>query len=84
MTVASLRNLLVPRTAASRPRARRRSSCADAMAKGEKVEVEPKSFLVTGGELTLYYKGLFNDTRKNGLTKQADAAWQELVAKKKK
>lgn len=63
--------------------------CAYAMAQGEQVEVDPKSFLVTGGELTLFYKGLFNDTRKKWqkkpaeYEKKADAAWAKITAKKK-
>jgi len=63
--------------------------CAYAMAKGEKVEIDPKSFLVTDGVLTVFYKGLFNDTRKkwlkkpDELKKQADAAWKKIVEKPK-
>jgi YHS domain-containing protein len=45
--------------------------CAYAMADGEKVEVDPKSFLVTDGRLYLFYQGLFNDTRKKWLEKPA-------------
>jgi YHS domain-containing protein len=62
--------------------------CAYAMAKGDKVEVDPKSFLVTDGELTLFYKGLFNDTRKKWLKqpaelkKKADAAWKKILEKR--
>jgi hypothetical protein len=62
--------------------------CAYAMAKGDKVEVDPKSFLLTDGVLTVFYKGLFNDTRKKWLEqpaelkKKADATWRKLLAKR--
>ena len=58
--------------------------CAYAMASGEKVEIDPKSFLVTDGTLTVFYKGFFNDTRKKWLKKpaelkkKADARWKAL------
>ena len=38
--------------------------CAYAMSRGKKVEVDPKSFLVENGKLHVFYKGLFNNTRK--------------------
>jgi YHS domain-containing protein len=46
--------------------------CAYAMAQGEKVEVDPKSFLVNDGRLFLFYQGLLNDTRKKWLKEPAD------------
>jgi len=59
--------------------------CTYAMGKdGTKVEVDPKSFVVADGRLFLFYKGLFNDTRKSflkdqaNLTAGADANWNEL------
>ncbi len=59
--------------------------CSWAMAaKGEKVEVDPKSFVIQDGRLLLFYKDLFNDTRKDWLKKQteylpkADASWKKL------
>ncbi len=58
--------------------------CATAMAKGEKVEIDPANFKVTGGRLFLFYKGLWGNARKDwdqdepGLTSQADAHWQKL------
>jgi YHS domain-containing protein len=64
--------------------------CAFAMAQGKKVEVDPKSFLVSGGELTVFYKGFLNDTRKKWLEQpkqletKADAAWKKTLATKKK
>lgn len=59
--------------------------CATAMAKGEKVEVDPKSFKVTNGRLFLFYKGLFanaiDDWNKaeRKLTGDADNSWGKLV-----
>jgi len=59
--------------------------CATAMAKNDKVEIDPKNFKVTGGRVFLFYKGLFgnalNDWNKDepGLTAKADANWQKLA-----
>jgi hypothetical protein len=64
--------------------------CAWAMAGGDKVEVDPKSFLVQDGKLMLFYKGLFNDTRAkwlkdpSALQAKADAAWKKLTQKPKR
>lgn len=59
--------------------------CAWAMAQGEKVEIDPESFLIERGRLLLFYKGFFNDTRKKWLKKDtvalgktADAEWMRL------
>lgn len=59
--------------------------CSYAMAvKGEKVEVDPKSFVIQDGRLLLFYKDLFSDTRKDWVKKQAeylpkaDASWKKL------
>ena len=58
--------------------------CAYAMAKKEKVEVDPESFLTTNGRLMVFYKGWFNDTRAKwlkdeaGFTTKADAGWKEV------
>ncbi len=58
--------------------------CAYAMAKGKKVEVDPKSFTLTGGRLNLFYKGLFSDTRSDwlkddaALKKNADESWKKI------
>jgi YHS domain-containing protein len=56
--------------------------CAYAMASGERVEVDPESFLIEDGSLLLFYDGLFADTRKSwgkegpdALRAKADAAW---------
>jgi hypothetical protein len=60
--------------------------CATAMAEGDKVDINPKSYKVTGGKLYLFYKGLFGNARKAWdkneatLTKQADSAWSQLIA----
>jgi YHS domain-containing protein len=59
--------------------------CATAMAKGDKVEVDPKNFKVTGGRLFLFYKGIFgnalSDWKKDekGLTAKADERWKRLT-----
>ena len=61
--------------------------CAYAMSKEAKVEVDPKSFLVTDGQLKLFYKGFLNDTRKKWvkepkvLKPKADAYWKALHTK---
>jgi YHS domain-containing protein len=58
--------------------------CATAMAKGKKVQIDPKSFKVTNGRLFLFYNGLLgsaiNDWNKDeaGLTTKADANWKKL------
>ena len=63
--------------------------CAYAMASEQQVEIDPKSFLVTNGELKVFYKGFLNDTRKKWskepkvLEPKADAHWKKLLAEKK-
>jgi len=67
--------------------------CAWAMAdgKGDKVGIDPKSFLVEGGQLYLFYDGFFGDTRKSwnkagGAAKLAAKAalnWARITAPKK-
>ncbi len=58
--------------------------CATAMAKGEKVEVDPANFKVSGGRLYLFYKGLWGNARKDwdkdepAQIAKADAAWKQL------
>jgi YHS domain-containing protein len=55
--------------------------CAYAMADGNDVEVDPKSFLIENGRLLLFYKGFLADTRAKWLAKpgelgpKADAGW---------
>ena len=62
--------------------------CAFAMASGEKVEIDPKSFHVDDDKLLLFYKSFFSDTRKKWLKEpevlepKADAAWAKFLAKK--
>ena len=62
--------------------------CAYAMSQHEKGDVDPESFLVTDGELKLFYKGWFADNRKQwlkdpkGLKPKADAYWKTLTEKK--
>jgi YHS domain-containing protein len=59
--------------------------CATAMAKGEKVEIDPVNFKVTQGRLFLFYKGLWGNARKDwdkeeaGLTAKADANWKRIA-----
>jgi YHS domain-containing protein len=67
--------------------------CAWAMAdgKGDKVDVDPRSFLVEDGRLYLFYDGFFGDTRKSwskagGAKKLAARAvenWARITAPKK-
>jgi YHS domain-containing protein len=59
--------------------------CSYAMLEGDKVQVDPKSFLVTGDRLFLFYKGFLGDTRAKWLkadaaeeAKTADAEWKKL------
>lgn len=60
--------------------------CATAIAKGEKVEIDPGNFKVTDGRLFLFYKGIFgnalNDWNKDekGLTARADQNWKKITA----
>ena len=55
------------------------------MAKGEKVEVDPKNFKVAGGRVFLFYKSLFgnalSDWNKDepGLTAKADEHWSRIT-----
>ena len=62
--------------------------CAFAMAKGEKVEVDPESFLIEDGRLLVFYDGLFADTRKSWLKAGegkleplATGAWSKLLGR---
>jgi hypothetical protein len=62
--------------------------CAYAMADGDKVEIDPKSFLVAEGKLYLFFKAWYADTRarwkkdEKRLAGKADEAWKELLAPK--
>lgn len=58
--------------------------CAYAMGEdGSKVEIDPKSYIVEGGRLFLFYKDIFNDTRSTFLKNEpklkpaADANWKK-------
>jgi YHS domain-containing protein len=60
--------------------------CATAMAdSGKKVEISPKNFIVTGGRLFLFYKGLFqnaaDDWKKDepARTGAADGWWRSVA-----
>jgi YHS domain-containing protein len=59
--------------------------CAYAMgAKGEKVEIDPKTFKIVNGKLNLFYNKLFNNTLTDwnkdeaSLQKKADANWMKI------
>ncbi len=58
--------------------------CATAMAKGEKVEIDPKNFKVTNGRLFLFFSAWYADARKvwlkdeAGQEKKADANWKKI------
>jgi len=59
--------------------------CAWAMRDGEKVDVDPTSFIVRDGRLFVFYKGLFADTRAKwsggdhaAEAQAADAHWKTL------
>lgn len=60
--------------------------CAYAMASGDKVEIDPKSFLIEEGRLHVFYDSFFADTRKKWLKEtgavlrpKADASWKKFV-----
>ena len=59
--------------------------CSYAMLEGDKVQVDPKSFIVKDGRLFLFYKGFLGDTRAKWLkadhtteAKTADANWMQI------
>jgi YHS domain-containing protein len=59
--------------------------CAYAMAKGDKVEVDPDYYRIENGQLLLFYKSFFNNTRKSWgrqggekLGPSADIEWTKL------
>lgn len=60
--------------------------CAYAMADGDKVEVDPESYLIQDGKLMLFYKSFFHNTRKSWMKKpkdyqaKADKAWTKITA----
>ena len=47
--------------------------CAYAMADDDRVEIDPKSFLIQDGELLVFYDGFFADTRKQWRKGDVDA-----------
>jgi peroxiredoxin Q/BCP len=59
--------------------------CATAMAKGEKVEIDPTNFKVTNGRLFLFFKAFYANALKDwnkdepGQTAKADANWKKLT-----
>ena len=58
--------------------------CATAMAKGEKVEIDPTNFKVTNGRLFLFFKAFYANAIKDwnkdeaNLTAKADANWRKI------
>jgi peroxiredoxin Q/BCP len=58
--------------------------CATAMAKGEKVEIDPTNFKVTNGRLFLFFKAFYANAIKDwnkdepNLSVKADANWKKL------
>lgn len=59
--------------------------CAWAMVTGERVDVDPRSFLIENDRLLLFYDGLFADTRERWLKSSnltlgsdADSQWDRL------
>lgn len=58
--------------------------CATAMAKGEKVEIDPTNFKVTNGRLFLFFKAFYANAIKDwnkdepNLTTKADANWRKI------
>ena len=58
--------------------------CATAMARGEKVEIDPQNFKVTNGRVFLFYKGLWGNARKDWdkdepvQTTKADSSWKKI------
>ena len=59
--------------------------CATAMAKGEKVEIDPTNFKVTKGRLFLFFKAFYANALKDwnkdepNLTAKADANWKKIA-----
>ena len=62
--------------------------CAWAMADGDKVAIDPESFLIEDGRLLLFYDGFWGDTRaqwldaggSTALAPRADEAWSAILA----
>jgi YHS domain-containing protein len=58
--------------------------CATAMARGEKVEIDPTNFKVTDGRLFLFFKAFYANARKEwvkdeaALIPKADAHWKRI------
>ena len=58
--------------------------CATAMAKGEKVEIDPTNFKVTNGRLFLFFKAFYANAIKDwnkdeaALTAKADSNWKRI------
>lgn len=64
--------------------------CAYAMAGGDKVEINPKKFLIEDGRLYLFYTDFFTDTRKrwnkegaDKLAPKADSNWEGISGERR-
>lgn len=59
--------------------------CAYAMAEGEKVDIDPKTFKIIDGKTYLFYNGLWGNTltkwdkNESSLKPAADSAWMKLI-----
>ncbi len=59
--------------------------CATAMARGEKVEIDPTNFKVTKGRLFLFFKAFYANAQKDwnkdepNQTMKADANWKKIA-----
>lgn len=59
--------------------------CATAIADGKKVSVSPTNYVVSDGQLFLFYKGLFGNAKKDwdkepaALEKKADQEWKKIL-----
>jgi len=60
--------------------------CAYAMAAGEKVEIDPKTFKIVEGKLYLFYNFFFNNTltdwnkNEQSLKGRADSNWAKIIS----
>lgn len=59
--------------------------CAYAMADGEKVDVDPKTFKIIDGKTYLFYNGLWGNTlekwnvKESSFKTKADSSWEKLI-----
>ena len=67
------------------------SWCAYAMADGDKVDIDPKTFTIIDDKVYLFYNGFWGNTLKKwnkegaeDLKAKADQKWQEIITNTKK